>query len=215
MTKSQIYRLYCYRAFGYKYVDEGFLLEDYDIWFDDLDKLKKELKFCNLCELCKTRNNVLVPSGNENAKIMIVFESPGFSADKNATAYNGQLGEKFFEIFEEVVGVSVKECYTTFLMKCRIPQNRKIDRNLLLKCAPYLSDEIRILKPKAVLSFGELCAKVLLRNDNLPSLDIIHGSLFKDSGITYIPTFGVNFLLSNPSRIDDFKSDLEKIKQFL
>ena len=215
MTKSQIYRLHCYKAFGYKYVDEGFLLEDYDIWFDNFESLKKELKFCNLCELCKTRTSVLLPCGSESAKVMVVFETPGFSADKSGVPYNGQLGDKFLELFKEITGLDKNEFYTSFLIKCRIPQNRKIDRNLILKCAPYLSDEIRILKPKVVLTFGELCAKVLLRNENLPSLDVIHGSLFKDSGITYIPTFGVKFLLSNPSRIDDFKSDLEKIKQFL
>ena len=215
VLKSQIYRLYYYKAFGYKYIDDGFLLENTQNYFSSIENLNYELGACQLCELAKNRKNVILPSGNLKSKIMFVFENPHFNDDIAGSPYNGQLGEKFLDILSECCELEKDDFITTFLIKCNIPQNKKITRDILLKCAPYIFSEINLVKPKLVVSFGELCSKILLRNNNLPDMSVIHGSILTDSGISFLPTFDAKYIIANPSKFELFKNDLRKIVDFI
>ena len=48
---------------------------------EKLTALKNECLKCNLCELCRTRTNVVFGDGNENAKIVFIGEAPGANED--------------------------------------------------------------------------------------------------------------------------------------
>lgn len=45
----------------------------YNTW----EELKSACENCHRCELCKTRTNVVVGVGNENAEVMFIGEGPG------------------------------------------------------------------------------------------------------------------------------------------
>ncbi|MFC2529078.1 MAG: uracil-DNA glycosylase family protein, partial [Campylobacter sp.] len=107
------------------------------------------------------------------------------------------------------------EIYFSFLIRCAVPQNRRISSEIILKCAPYLTDEIKILKPKVVLCLGELCCKIVLRNGDLAGMDVLHGSVFNEGGISFVPSFDPAFIAQNPSKAELFKEDLQKIKGLL
>lgn len=106
-----------------------------------------------------------------------------------------------------------EEIYFSFLIRCAVPQNRRISSEIILKCAPYLTDEIKILKPKVVLCLGELCCKIVLRNGDLAGMDALHGSVFNEGGISFVPSFDPAFIAQNPSKAELFKEDLQKIKE--
>ena len=108
-----------------------------------------------------------------------------------------------------------EEIYFSFLIRCEVPQNRRISSEMILKCAPYLTDEIKILKPKVVLCLGELCCKIVLRNGDLAGMDALHGSVFNEDGISFVPSFDPAFIAQNPSKAELFKDDLQKIKGLL
>ena len=138
MTKSQIYRLYYYKAFGYKYIDDGFFLENSENYFNCIENLNYELSNCQLCELAKNRKQVITQSGDINSKIMFVFESPNFNDDFTGKPYSGHLGENFLNILTQSTGLEQNDFITTFLIKCTLSQNKKINRDMILKCVPYL-----------------------------------------------------------------------------
>ena len=75
-NNSLIYRLYYYKLFGYDYIDECFLLNRPEFSFDNLDEMMKEIKVCNLCELCKSKSSDILPQGSESSEIMAIFLSP-------------------------------------------------------------------------------------------------------------------------------------------
>ncbi|MDA3044732.1 MULTISPECIES: uracil-DNA glycosylase [unclassified Campylobacter] len=214
MQGSKLHRLLCYKAFGYRYIDAGILASG-ERFFSDIDSLSHSVQNCALCELSKTRTHAMVPYGDKNAKIMVISQCPTHAEDESGEPFNGNLGEKFRASLKELCGLEIGEIYASYLIKCALNLNKKLTSEIILKCAPYAIDEIKIIRPKVVLCLGELCAKILLKNNNLPDIRLIHGTPFREGGITFIPTFDLNFLSQNPSQIPLFHDDLRKIKEFL
>ena len=218
MQSSQLRRLLYYKAFGYRYVGAE-ILSGGERFFKALDALKSATAECNLCELAKTRTG----GGEQNfknfktiknfktpasVKLMIVALAPGVSE-----GFGGGLEAEIEAALDQIC--APEEIYFSFLIRCAVPQNRRINSEMILKCAPYLTDEIKILKPKVVLCLGELCCKIVLRNGDLAGMDVLHGSVFNEGGISFVPSFDPAFIAQNPSKAELFKEDLQKIKELL
>ena len=218
MQSSQLRRLLYYKAFGYRYVGAE-ILSGGARFFKALDALKSATAECNLCELAKTRAG----SGEQNfknfktiknfkapasIKLMIVALAPGSSE-----GVSGGLEAEVAVALDQIC--APEEIYFSFLIRCVVPQNRRVSSEMILKCAPYLTDEIKILKPKVVLCLGELCCKIVLRNGDLAGMDVLHGSVFNEGGISFVPSFDPAFIAQNPSKAELFKEDLQKIKELL
>ena len=215
MQSSQLRRLLYYKAFGYRYVGAE-ILSSGARFFKALDALKSATAECNLCELAKTRTssseqnfktikNFKAPA---SVKLMIVALAPGVSE-----GFDGGLEAEVAATLDQIC--APEEIYFSFLIRCAVPQNRRISSEIILKCAPYLTDEIKILKPKVVLCLGELCCKIVLRNGDLAGMDALHGSVFNEGGISFVPSFDPAFIAQNPSKAELFKDDLQKIKGLL
>jgi len=212
VQSSQLRRLLYYKAFGYRYVSAE-ILSGGARFFKALDTLKSATSECNLCELAKTRTssseqnfkNFKTPA---SVKLMIVALAPGVSE-----GFGGGLEAEIEAALDQIC--APEEIYFSFLIRCAVPQNRRISSEMILKCAPYLTDEIKILKPKVVLCLGELCCKIVLRNGDLAGMDVLHGSVFNEGGISFVPSFDPAFIAQNPSKAELFKEDLQKIKGLL
>lgn len=215
MQSSQLRRLLYYKAFGYRYVGAE-ILSGGERFFKALDALKSATAECNLCELAKTRTssseqnfktikNFKTPA---SVKLMIVALVPGVSE-----GFGGGLEAEIAAALDQIC--APEEIYFSFLIRCAVPQNRRISSEIILKCAPYLTDEIKILKPKVVLCLGELCCKIVLRNGDLAGMDALHGSVFNEGGISFVPSFDPAFIAQNPSKAELFKEDLQKIRELL
>ena len=212
MQSSQLRRLLYYKAFGYRYVSAE-ILSGSARFFKALDALQSATAECNLCELAKTRTggaeqnfkNFKTPA---SVKLMIVALAPGSSE-----GVSGGLEAEVAASLDQIC--APEEIYFSFLIMCAVPQNRRISSEIILKCAPYLTDEIKILKPKVVLCLGELCCKIVLRNGDLAGMDALHGSVFNEGGISFVPSFDPAFIAQNPSKAELFKEDLQKIKELL
>ncbi|WP_298954663.1 uracil-DNA glycosylase family protein [uncultured Campylobacter sp.] len=212
MQSSQLRRLLYYKAFGYRYVSAE-ILSGGARFFKALDALKSATAECNLCELAKTRTssseqnfkNFKTPT---SVKLMIVALAPGVSE-----GFGGGLEAEVAAALDQIC--APEQIYFSFLIRCTVPQNRRISSEIILKCAPYLTDEIKILKPKVVLCLGELCCKIVLRNGDLAGMDVLHGSVFNEGGISFVPSFDPAFIAQNPSKAELFKEDLQRIKELL
>ena len=212
MQSSQLRRLLYYKAFGYRYVSAE-ILSGGERFFKALDALKSATAECNLCELAKTRagsgeQNFKNSKTSANVKLMIVALAPGANE-----GFGGGLEAEIEATLDQIC--TPEQIYFSFLIKCAVPQNRRISSEIILKCAPYLTDEIKILKPKVVLCLGELCCKIVLRNGDLAGMDVLHGSVFNEGGISFVPSFDPAFIAQNPSKAELFKEDLQKIKGLL
>ncbi|MBC8385332.1 MAG: uracil-DNA glycosylase [Candidatus Cloacimonetes bacterium] len=121
---------------------------------------KQELQNCQLCELSKTRTNVIFGEGNKDADIMLIAQAPGELEDKENKMFIGPSGKVLDKLLENA-GISRKEIYITNLIKCNLPQNRRPKQREISACSGYLDEEIVEVDPKILAPLGYYATKYL------------------------------------------------------
>ena len=205
--------LYNLKMFNEEYF-EGFDLKEVNLDMpQDLKELKKVVENCHLCNLSKTRTNVVFGAGNPKAKLMFIGEAPGRDEDLQGKPFVGRSGEVLTKMIENVLFLKRDDVFIANIIKCRPPQNRDPELSEVDSCKGYLLKQIDIIKPKIIVTLGRIAFKYLL-NDDTP-ITKARGKIYEFRGIKVIPTFHPSYLLRNPSKKKDTMLDLKFIKEFL
>lgn len=203
-------------SMGYKYI-QPINLEEINqlqvVMPNNYEALKSMALNCNLCELSKSRSNVVFGQGNLNADIMFVTDSIANIEDELGKFYVGKAGQLLIKMIENVLNVSVNEFYITSVTKCS-PSNKKIiNINEVNICKPYLLKQIELIKPKLIVLLGDLSYKHLT-SDNT-DFSQVRGKILKYNNIDILPTFHPSFLLRNPTFKKEAFHDMLKIKSIM
>lgn len=177
--------------------------------FEDLKNITKN---CFLCELSKSRKNVLFGQGDQNAKLMFIFDEPTATEDEMNSFFVGKNGEQLAKMIENVLPLKKEDVYITPLVKCRSNNGANISH--YESCSAYLHKQIDILNPKLIVTLGEKTYQYLL-NDFDSSFSQIRGNLLKFKEYSILPMHSASFLIRNPSSKKEAFSDLLKIKSIL
>ncbi len=175
--------------------------------------LKTTVNGCHLCELAKTRINVVFGEGNENARVMFVGEGPGETEDKTGRPFVGKAGELLTKMIENAIGIKREDVYIANIVKCRPPNNRVPAPSEVASCKPYLEKQIELIKPELIVTLGATALNSLLGQNH--SIMKVRGSVTEYAGIPLIPTFHPSFLLRNPSAKKEAYADMLLIKNYL
>lgn len=202
------------KSIGLEYCDEErSLSQSTKIAGENLETLSKSVKNCHLCELSKTRKNVVFGEGNPNSAIMFVGEGPGASEDESGRPFVGRAGQLLTKMIESVLECSRADFYIANIVKCRPPENRVPTPNEALTCKPYLIKQIELISPKIVVALGATSYHYLTE-DKTP-ISKIRGEIIEYGSIKIIPTFHPSYLLRNPSAKKEAYLDFLKIKSFI
>jgi len=205
--------LYKLKEAGVEYF-EGFESEDKEIKMpNELKELEEICKKCTLCDLSKTRTNVVFGEGNPNANLMFIGEGPGEMEDKTGRPFVGRAGKLLTKIIENVLELKREDVYIANIVKCRPPNNRVPTIEEAESCKPYLLKQIEIIDPKILVCLGKT-AFMYLMNENLP-ISKVRGQIFEFKGKKVIPTYHPSFLLRNPSAKKEAYKDFLLIKSML
>ena len=205
--------LYNLKLLGEEYF-EGFDIKDINIEMPkDLEELKEIVLNCHLCNLAKTRTNVVFGEGNPQAKLMFIGEAPGRDEDLQGKPFVGRSGEVLTKMIENVLYLKREDVYIANIIKCRPPQNRDPELSEVESCKGYLIKQIEIIKPKIIVTLGRIAFRYLL-NDTTP-ITKARGKIYDYKGIKVIPTFHPSYLLRNPSKKREAMIDLKFIREFL
>ena len=180
---------------------------------NSIDELRAITLNCHLCELSKTRQNVVFGEGNTNAELMFVGEGPGANEDATGKPFVGRAGELLTKMIENVLHIPRQSVYIANIVKCRPPQNRAPSSKEALTCRPYLLKQIELIKPKLIVALGAT-AYHYLSNDDTP-ISKIRGHLLEEKDYSIIPTYHPSYLLRNPSAKKEAFEDMLKVKNFL
>lgn len=118
----------------------------YQNWGD----LEEACKKCNKCKLCHSRKNVVIGTGNKNAKIMFIGEGPGADEDAQGIPFVGKAGQLMNKAFDGV-GIKREEVYIANVVKCRPPQNRNPEKDEADSCKEFLETQINLIKPEIII----------------------------------------------------------------
>jgi len=209
-NKELLEKLLFLKAIGYKFIDKNFLNLNKYHDYNNIDELNNEIKKCSLCFLRNSSKNITTGFGNKNSKIMFVLFSK-----KNDFFENG--GEKIFKsAIENCLNLETNEIYISSVLRCEISQNdtKNMDSSHSVElCRPYLLEEIRLIKPKVIVTLGEKAFVHLYPNLLLKGgFSSIRGSILKNESNFILPTFSPEWISKNPSFKDIFINDLMKIK---
>ncbi len=205
--------LYKLKESGVEYF-EGFESKDKTIKMpDELKELENICKNCTLCDLSKTRTNVVFGEGNPKAKLMFIGEGPGEMEDKTGRPFVGRAGKLLTKIINNVLEIDRSKVYIANIVKCRPPNNRVPTIEEAQTCKPYLLKQIDIINPKILVCLGKTAFMYLMDND-MP-ISKVRGQIFEYKGKKVIPTFHPSYLLRNPSAKKEAYKDFLLIKSML
>ena len=111
------------------------------------------------CPLKKAAKNTVVCDGAYDADVMIVGEAPGGEEDAQGLPFVGRAG-KLLDKMLATIGLSRQEnVFITNLIYWRPPGNRDPSPAEMQICAPFLSRQIELKKPKLLLTAGKFATQ--------------------------------------------------------
>ncbi len=208
-------QLYQLKHLGYRYTSASVFKENEPNLSlpDTLDKLKEQALKCHLCELSKSRTNVVFGEGNPHAQIMFIGEGPGATEDSMGRPFVGRSGELLTKMIENVLLIKREETYIANIVKCRPPGNRVPSPTEAHTCQPFLLKQIELIKPKIIVTLGGTAYHYMTGDET--GITKVRGTLHQQNGYTLIPTYHPSFLLRNPSAKKEVFEDLKKVKELM
>jgi len=167
---------------------------------------------CQLCPSHKLAINVcLMGNGPVPSPGMIVGDAPTPEDDVECAPGHGDGQRLIDSIFMEL-GVEAAEVYTTFATKCRPGEGAAKKPSLKIArkaCAPYLAQEIGVVKPRAILAMG---ADAYYHFTHKEGITKNRGQAFQheEYGSWIVPSLSPLAVLVQPSNYAAFVSDVAK-----
>lgn len=186
-----------------------------------LEIVREKCENCHECVLGNTRKNIVFSDGNpETAKIVLIGEAPGETEDETGKPFVGRAGQLLNDFLTQA-GISRQEdLYIINTVKCRPPENRvptDVEKSL---CEKFMTAQIDIMNPKAIIFCGATSLKSFW-DDKKVQISKVRGKWFDVTinGKTYkaMAIFHPSYLLRNHSMEDGsprrlMQEDLAEIK---
>ena len=173
---------------------------------NDLHKYLESIKDCVKCQLSKTRNNIVLGSGNPNAEIVFLDISPGKDEDLQGFPLVGDSG-KLLDKMLSSINLNRDSVYILSVLKCNLPEDRSPLHSEINECEPYLKKQLEIIKPRLIVSLGKASANIILNKKS--TIAELRKNIFNYQGIDLLVTYHPKALLQSPnfkkSAWEDFK----------
>ena len=174
--------------------------------FSSLESIADLVSTCTLCKLCENRTHAVPGEGNPHPELMFIGEGPGESEDLQGRPFVGASGQLLDKMIE-AMGVKRADVFISNIVKCRPPENRKPLPEEVSACLPYLTAQIRLLKPKVIVALGSVAAQNLLGVETPVSK--LRGKVMEWDGMKLIVSFHPSYLLRTPAAKKDSWEDLK------
>ncbi len=178
----------------------------------EINDLVEQIKVCKKCGLCNGRKNAVPGDGSFSAEIMFIGEGPGRDEDLQGKPFVGSAGKLLTSLIESI-GLKRSDVFITNVVKCRPPNNRDPLPEEVETCFPYLEEQLKIIKPKLVVTLGRHSMGRFLPG---LKISIAHGQPKIANGIwggrqVYLPLFHPAVALYDPRKKEILFEDFKKI----
>ena len=129
---------------------------------------------CRKCRLWTKATQAVPGDGPTNAAIMLVGQNPGAEEDKMGKPFIGRAG-KFLNKTLKENNIDREKLFVTNIIKHASPKNRAPLPDEIAACAPYLVEQISIIKPKIVVLMGAIAWQVP-RVEGINYIETVHPS---------------------------------------
>ncbi|MBY0260703.1 MAG: uracil-DNA glycosylase [Phycisphaerales bacterium] len=105
--------------------------------------------------------NIVFGEGDPRARLMFVGEAPGADEDRTGRPFVGKAGQ----LLDKMVlglGLAREQVYIANVLKTRPPNNATPTSDECAACAPYLYEQIAIVRPEVIVTLGLPATRTLL-----------------------------------------------------
>ena|SRR3989344_457709 len=170
----------------------------------------------------KNKYYPVIGEGSHDAHIIFIGEAPGRNEAETGRPFCGAAGRILDELLESI-GVNRKDVYVTNIVKDRPPENRDPLPLEIKLYAPFLEEQIDIIKPKVIATLGRFSMRFILEKFNLPeqtqSISSLHGRVLnaetKFGSVKIIPLYHPAVAIYNATSEETLKKDFEALRGFL
>lgn len=204
--------LYRLKSLGYKYVDPitPNLQTASSTLPDSLGSLGESISQCFLCDLSKSRRQSMRGYGNQRAELIFVDAYVSAAEDETAEYYVGRSGIMLRDMVEKVLKLKAEDVYFTHAVKCKPFGFQMPSPSECNSCAPFLSKQIELIKPRIIVTLGP-DAFHLLSGDS-GDFERMRGEIIPYGDVLIIPMYHPLYLVRNPSLKKETMRDLQTIK---
>lgn len=180
---------------------------------DSLDSILSELK-ASPCGACKPGMPLIYGEGPVSPQLMLIGEGAGIDDVGPQRPFQGPSGVMLDRMMGSI-GVAVRDCYTTNVIKCIPPRERNFSTEEVEACRPFLIRQIFAVRPKLIIAFGALAAQTLLRSKM--SISNLRGHVYdlaiNEHHMILVPTFNPAYLLRVPEKKREAWEDLKVVRE--
>lgn len=177
-----------------------------------LTVLADEAASCTACRLHSGRTKSVFARGSVTADLVFVGEGPGYNEDQQGAPFVGKAGELLDRMIV-AMGYDPADVYICNVVKCRPPENRTPEPDEARACSPFLTGQLELVKPRAIVALGRCAAEGV-------SAMTADGRGWRGSWATYrgipvMPTYHPAYLLRSPEQKRVVWDDLKKVMALL
>ena len=175
--------------------------------------LAEEVSRCTKCRLHESRTKTAFSRGNPDGDIVFIGEGPGFQEDQQGIPFVGKAGQLLDKMIV-AMGYGRDEVYVANIVKCRPPDNRKPEPDEVAACAPYLEEQLSLVRPKVMVALGATGVQGLIGTSMGITRMRGQWKLYKGR-IPLMPTFHPAYLLRQPAKKREVWNDLKQVMKRL
>jgi DNA polymerase len=186
-----------------------------------LELLKEEYEAIVRKEL-QTDSRIVFGDGNERAEIVLVGEAPGEKEEETGRPFVGAAGKNLDE-FLDIVKLKREDIYITNVVKIRPykvspetgrksnrpPNKKEVDISI-----DTLDKQLDFIKPKIVVTLGNVPLKALLGDDNAKIGDY-HGKTVVLKEFILFPLYHPASIIYKKSLYDTYIEDVNNLKSYI
>jgi DNA polymerase len=175
-----------------------------------LTVLEEELIRDTLLPL-RAHTNLVFGEGSADCAVMFIGEAPGQNEDAQKRPFVGRAGQLLRQMIREI-GWKEEDVYITNIVKRRPPENRDPLPEEIEAYKPYLTRQIEIIDPKAIVPLGRFSM-----NYFLPDAKITRdqGRVFRAAGRMIIPMLHPAAALRGTEMMNIFQGTFRKLPELL
>ena len=153
----------------------------------------------------------ILGEGSVGSRVAVVGESPGPPDIDSGRPFMGPAGQMLERILASI-GLKRDECYLTNTVKY-ISSGDELTPEVLSFFTPYLHRELAVVRPRAIIAFGNTPTRALLRTKK--PISQMRGEFHDYYGMQLMPTFNPAYLLRDPSKKREVWEDMKRVRALL
>ena len=156
-------------------------------------------------------SSLVFGEGSPDAAVLFIGEAPGFHEDRLRRPFVGTAGKLLDKLIGEI-GWKREDVYITNIVKRRPPENRDPLPEEIEAYRPYLTRQIEIISPKAIVPLGRYGTNYFLPEAKI-SRD--QGRLFKVEGRAIIPMLHPAAALRAGAMMEMLRQSFHKLPEMI